>query len=1336
MLSNNIKNIDNSNRDNQTPKSPTSKSKHKHHHKKNKSDSNSSSNNGRNTKDTTTKDKPNPNFNDFIAENFVLLNVAGRGAFGEIYLSYSLRDSIEVAIKKEKKRPQKPSQLKTEAKIYQTLLSIASNQDVTGTKGLIQSEVQGVPKFYGIGELTNEYYLILEFLGPNLIELFNFCKTRKLSIPCVCLIAIQMINRIENLHKNNYIHRDIKPENFVIGTEEKSNVIYMIDFGLSKRYKNAKNHQHIPYREGRPLTGTARYVSINTHLGIEQSRRDDLESIGYVLVFFLKGSLPWKGLKAGGDKYVRIMEKKLQIPTEILCYGLPDEMVLYLNYCKSLRFEDRPDYDYLRGLFIGLLSTCSTTFGLTKDALKFDWCYEDPATGVWNMYKTRDSTIPEKKIQKIFSIGNMNKYLEQNSLDFAKSNSPTNNSAKIKINRELNRELTKIDETPVGGDSTVLHKNSNSNKLGNNQSENNSNRNVLSVFQKTNENNPNYTIDSSDYSDSKQKKKDKNKDGSFKENIPIDSSKISGSSGSKTSSEETIILDFQGVNYIDKIKHNLTEEEIKNITDYFNAEDIDSYISKILKLSSRKKSKTKETTDEKENFSNNKTSKEVREEDKQSYTIMDNKNGIKENKDDDDDDDSSSGFYSPIIGAKDNKKELKDSIEINKSIISLKEMSKKGDSNSPSPTSVSRKYYRSQKNKNIQTSINSKHVLSLIKGNNDENKNGVLSDSDSSGIAEKNPTLLSNTMKNSRIGLSENETKNLQEIVTKKANNIRENGKYPTMILLDHKINKNIDLSENVAKMSKQNIMIHNKIQNKKMKEQNCVSNSNGEIKSFETETIPKICSSEIKERRKSRILEMNNFPIDNMKFHKENFIKIKKEPLIKYYSVLGDLGSGSYGQVKKVKNRKLKEFRAMKIVKKKSESSQNEIEILRKISHPNIVNIYEIFEDSKKFYIMSELMEGGELFEAISSKGFFRESDACFIMHQILKAVNYLHNMNIVHRDLKPENIMLVSKSKFEVKIIDFGTAKFFEKGSKLSKFIGTSYYLAPEVIKENYDEKCDVWSCGVILYILLCGYPPFNGASNAQIYYNIQNSILSFKGDEWKEVSKEAIELIKSMLIKEPHCRISAAGALTHKWFKEYGYDNAGNNSSSQINTGIKEEKQLKAITKMANFVIENRLKQAVLQFISTQFNIKKEEENLRDVFKQFDVEKKGLITKEIFLQELIKLYGENDAQLITDKIFTQLDRDGSGEISYNEFLTALIDDKKVVTLDRLDRAFKLFDKDGNGKLNIEEIKQAFGGDEKAWKKVIRDVDKNNDGEVDFEEFKLLMMGLEQKNFFEENK
>ena len=343
---------------------------------------------------------------------------------------------------------------------------------------------------------------------------------------------------------------------------------------------------------------------------------------------------------------------------------------------------------------------------------------------------------------------------------------------------------------------------------------------------------------------------------------------------------------------------------------------------------------------------------------------------------------------------------------------------------------------------------------------------------------------------------------------------------------------------------------------------------------------------------------------------------------------------------------------------------------------------------------------------------------------------------MNIVHRDLKPENIMLVSKSKFEVKIIDFGTAKILEKGTKLSKFIGTSYYIAPEVIKENYDEKCDVWSCGVILYILLCGYPPFNGSNNSAIYYNIQNSNPDFTGDEWKDVSKEAIELIKQMLVKDPSKRISASVALSHKWFRDFDFGDIMNNNTNIKNNPNKEDKQLKAINKMASFVIENKLKQAVLQFISSQFDIKKEEENLREIFRQFDTEKKGLITKEIFLKQLNSLYGENDAAVITERIFSKLDLDGSGEISYNEFLTAMIDDKKIVTIDRLDKAFKLFDKDGNGKLSIEEIKQTFGGDDKAWKKVIQEVDKNNDGEVDFEEFKTLMLGLESKKFFDASK
>lgn len=336
---------------------------------------------------------------DLIQENFVLLTEIGKGAFGQIYLSYSTRDNEEVAAKKEiRKSKVTAPQLKMEFIVLKTLLHIQQNNqavanvgvgtpqefqiDFSGAQRIPQEDILGVPKFYGYGEHMDYYYLIMQLLGPNLIELFNYCNSKKFTIGTVCMLAIQILNRIEYMHKHHYLHRDIKPENFLIGCGEKSNIIYLIDFGLSKKYKDPKTHQHIPYRENRCLTGTARYVSINTHLGIEQSRRDDLESIGYVLVFFLKGSLPWQGLKNNQDKYAKIMEKKLQIPTEILCFGLPDEITYYLNYCKSLRFEDRPDYDYLRGLFVKLLYNCISQYMLIKDQLKFDWCFDD-LTSLW-----------------------------------------------------------------------------------------------------------------------------------------------------------------------------------------------------------------------------------------------------------------------------------------------------------------------------------------------------------------------------------------------------------------------------------------------------------------------------------------------------------------------------------------------------------------------------------------------------------------------------------------------------------------------------------------------------------------------------------------------------------------------------------------------------------------------------------------------------------------------------------------------------------------------------------------------------------------------------------------
>ena len=476
------------------------------------------------------------------------------------------------------------------------------------------------------------------------------------------------------------------------------------------------------------------------------------------------------------------------------------------------------------------------------------------------------------------------------------------------------------------------------------------------------------------------------------------------------------------------------------------------------------------------------------------------------------------------------------------------------------------------------------------------------------------------------------------------------------------------------------------------------------------------------------------NDSLPKMKVSKENIIKISTEPIANYYSIVKDLGHGSYGQVKKVKHKQLGEIRAMKITNKKSDSSKYEIEILRKISHPNITNIFEIFADSKKYYVIMEFLEGGELFEAITSIGSFTEASACKVMKQILSAVFYLHSNRIVHRDLKPENIMLTQKPKngnYQIKLIDFGTAKIFKPGKKMNKFIGTSYYIAPEVLKERYDEKCDVWSCGVILFILLCGYPPFNGNTNVDIFHAIQNQNPIFGGEEWEDITPEAKDLIKLMLKKNPSERLTAEMCLKHKWFKML--DDMEKNKHKNKNF---KQIQINAIAHMSQFVNENRFKQAVLQFISTQFNIQKEEGDLRELFKSMDVSGTGQLTKNEFSQKLVELYGENDGKEIASNIFNSLDLDGSGKISYDEFLSAMISSKKVVTEERLEKAFKMFDKDNSGKLSVKEIRNVFGGTEEQWKQVIDEIDLNNDGEVDFGEFKIMMVNMNKNQIIQRKK
>jgi casein kinase 1 len=255
----------------------------------------------------------------------------GSGSFGEIYVGTNMNTGEQIAIKLESIKSKHP-QLMYEARVYKILAG-----------GV------GIPNVYWYGVEGEYNVMVLDLLGPSLEDLFNFCN-RRFTLKTVLMLADQMISRIEYVHAKNFIHRDIKPDNFLVGAGKKAGQVFVIDFGLAKKYRDPKTQQHIPYRENKNLTGTARYASINTHLGIEQSRRDDLEALGYVLMYFNRGSLPWQGLRANTkkDKYEKIMEKKMGTQIEVLCKGYPSEFVNYLNYCRSLRFEDRPDYAYLR----------------------------------------------------------------------------------------------------------------------------------------------------------------------------------------------------------------------------------------------------------------------------------------------------------------------------------------------------------------------------------------------------------------------------------------------------------------------------------------------------------------------------------------------------------------------------------------------------------------------------------------------------------------------------------------------------------------------------------------------------------------------------------------------------------------------------------------------------------------------------------------------------------------------------------------------------------------------------------------------------------------------------
>ena len=499
-----------------------------------------------------------------------------------------------------------------------------------------------------------------------------------------------------------------------------------------------------------------------------------------------------------------------------------------------------------------------------------------------------------------------------------------------------------------------------------------------------------------------------------------------------------------------------------------------------------------------------------------------------------------------------------------------------------------------------------------------------------------------------------------------------------------------------------------------------------------------------VRNKRKSATLLANSFKFTDRLHGLEKNIPVINETLIsknmgnpdKYYKRIKYLGSGSYGSVYMAKNISTDNIVAIKIIEKQEENMvddmeiQNEINILKKLSHPNIVKVYEFFDSPLNFFIITEFCKKGELFSYI--KNVYQEKQLSVLFYQVFSGLVYLHEKKILHRDLKLENIMVAETEKdiitgdeyFWIKIIDFGTAKIFEKNRAERSVIGSSYYIAPEVLNKRYNEKCDTWSIGVILYMTLVGSAPFDGKTDDEIIRRIKIGKYNKNDSRFLQHSEEVRDLVSKLLEKDINKRLSAKEALNHPWFEKY--------QGRRLFSNFLPEDIKPYIENLFNYKYNSKLQELVIAFLVHNLSNNDETLIILKMFRHFNKKGDCKLTKKELTEGLYTYKNKADVDEMVDVLFQRLDGDNNGFIEFEEFLRACIDKKTLMTKKKLKYAFKFLDKNNSNTLNAQKILSAFLTKsnkefEAIFNITLKEVDKDNDGIINFNEFVELMLKIQ---------